>query len=247
MEGDVSDAEIIEESTSSEVVLPPVYMPTMMLNSEQAIEHARQLRELIGKVFEEGVDFGKVGKAKKPTLLKPGAEWGMKVFGLGHEFEIVETEWTQGSDTAPPTKWGITYRCKATKTLPSGVTITVGTCDGHASRDEDNFKKVPWNTIVKMSQKRAFVGVALQATGLSGSFTQDIEDDPNFREGVILDATPLLELLTDEQRAALRAYWKSRGWPAPNRLSGFHALEVAFTIGQFAVLSPDAMFVVELP
>ena len=36
--------------------------------------------------------------------------------------------------------------------------------------------RAPWNTLIKMSQKRSYVGAAIDATGAAGLFTQDMED-----------------------------------------------------------------------
>jgi hypothetical protein len=38
--------------------------------------------------------------------------------------------------------------------------------------------RAPWNTVIKMAQKRALVGAAIDATAAGGLFTQDLEDLP---------------------------------------------------------------------
>lgn len=54
------------------------------------------------------------------------------------------------------------------------------------------------NTIMKMAQKRAFVGAVLIATGASEFFTQDVEDMETFgvEEGVVIDAPKQTETKT---------------------------------------------------
>ncbi len=46
------------------------------------------------------------------------------------------------------------------------------------------------NTILKMSEKRAFVSAILMATGASDIFTQDIEDFPELVEGHVIQSGP---------------------------------------------------------
>jgi hypothetical protein len=36
--------------------------------------------------------------------------------------------------------------------------------------------RAPWNTLIKMAQKRSYVGAAIDATAAAGLFTQDLED-----------------------------------------------------------------------
>ena len=89
--------------------------------------------------------------------------------------------------------------------MPDGRSVVVATCDGYAGYDEDRFftsaeqaeakeranaarynravntskfaeYRAPCNSVIKMSQKRAMVGAALQATSASSLFTQDMED-----------------------------------------------------------------------
>ena len=69
---------------------------------------------------------------------------------------------------------GITYRC----TVYRPDSSIVATCDGYCGRDETGRQSVNWNTIVKMAQKRALVGAALNATASSGLFTADLDDEP---------------------------------------------------------------------
>jgi hypothetical protein len=140
-------------------------------------------------VLVQGVDYDVIpGTGTKPTLLKPGAERLMQVFGLGHEMVRGEV------DPDPEGgHWGVWYTCRVTKTLLDGREIVVSSCEAYASYDEDKFwdakwegpkgnrkkvgmKKSPWNTVAKMAQKRALVGACLTATATSGLFTQDVEE-----------------------------------------------------------------------
>jgi len=194
------------------------------MTAEDAQAQAETIRQMTAAVLKKDVDFGVIPGTKKPSLLKPGAEWLLKWYGLGHEFEMLDTE--IGEDLK---KFGVTYRCRVTKAMPNGTAVTVATCDGYASRDEKQWAKAPWNTIIKMAQKRAMVGAALQATGSSGLFTQDMED--TVTQSRFLDLTPLIETLTEDEKARARSMWMARKYPAPSRMDGVQALEAAFELG----------------
>jgi hypothetical protein len=43
--------------------------------------------------------------------------------------------------------------------------------------------RAPWNTLIKMAQKRSYVGAAIDATAAAGLFTQDLEDMPQSAAG----------------------------------------------------------------
>ena len=79
--------------------------------------------------------------------------------------------------------------------------------------------RAPWNTLIKMAQKRSYVGAAIDATGAAGLFTQDMETF------VSVDATPAA--LSAAGRAAiaqlpqpvakeLDAWYHAVNWPGPD-------------------------------
>lgn len=66
------------------------------------------------------------------------------------------------------------------ETLPKkGHKSQFGKGDYYTFRVDNTDLFTLWNTIDKMAQKRALVGAALVAFGLSDRFTQDIEDNPS--------------------------------------------------------------------
>ena len=169
---EATEVETVEEP-STEVV---TYRPQFVMSPKEAAAQADQIREAVAAVLKEDVDYGKIpGAGEKPVLLKPGAEWLLKWFGFGSEVE--EKRLDTDEDGKP---YGVTYRARVTKPLADGRLVTVSTCEGYAGYDERKFDngryKAPWNTIIKMAQKRAIVGACLLATGTSGLFTQDLED-----------------------------------------------------------------------
>jgi hypothetical protein len=79
--------------------------------------------------------------------------------------------------------------------------------------------RAPWNTLIKMSQKRSYVGAAIDATGAAGLFTQDMED--------VAGVTAVPAAMSAAGRAAigklpkavgkeLDAWYTALNWPGPD-------------------------------
>ena len=103
--------------------------------------------------------------------------------------------------------------------------------------------RAPWNSVIKMAQKRAMVGAALAATSASTLFTQDVEDlapvqaapeGPKFGD-VAMDA---LKALPGPVLEAVGKWYRSKGWPDPREWDAVQwctALQAAgFIAGQRA-------------
>lgn len=146
---------------------PPV-LPARVSPDELKAQ-ANECRELMKAVLARNIDYGQIPGTPKPSLYKSGAEWLLKWARLGHRLVQVDKD---RNEEGRPT--GVTYRCEVF--LLDDSSSVVATCDGYAGRDEPKWAKAPWNTILKMAQKRALVGATLQATATSGLFTQDVED-----------------------------------------------------------------------
>jgi len=68
--------------------------------------------------------------------------------------------------------YGVGYKC----VLHDSQGRVVGVCDGWADKTEPKARTWNKNTVMKMAQKRAFVGATLYACNASAIFTQDEED-----------------------------------------------------------------------
>ena len=156
------------------------------------------MREITKAALTEGVDFGVIPGTDRQSLLKPGAEMLLLAAGLGFTIRKIEDEDSR-------THQGVTYRC----TVRRGD-LVVAECDGYTGYDESRYfrsaeaseaqerayakrdrrppredkfveYRAPWNTLVKMAQKRALVGAALNAVAGSGLFLgtdPDTDDTP---------------------------------------------------------------------
>ncbi len=118
------------------------------------------------------VDFGKVPKAKTPSLWKSGAEKVLFGFGLYYDTEI--------TDSYKDYKNGVFYYEVMAKAYDSNGKV-VRTGVGCANTNESGFGTASGfnsaNNCLKKAKKRAIVDLALTLGSLSNCFTQDIEDD----------------------------------------------------------------------
>jgi hypothetical protein len=133
------------------------------------------VREMRKAVLTEGTDYARLPGTNKPTLLKPGAEMLLLAANLGFTMQKID-------DLDAREHQGVTYKASVRR----GGDV-VAECEGFAGYDEPRFYKAaagskpeyraPWNTLVKMAQKRALVGAALNATAASGLFIADLDDE----------------------------------------------------------------------
>jgi hypothetical protein len=168
-----------------------VAMSDGSLSAEQVRARAAWVRDIKRAALVDGVDYGTIpGTGDRPALLLPGAE--MLLFAAGYGFTI---------DERPTNRDGALYRCTVLRRDGS----VVAQCDGYAGYDEPKYfvsaeaaeererfyankdkrpvrldrcheYRAPWNTLVKIAQKRAMVGAAKSATAASGLFVADVDD-----------------------------------------------------------------------
>lgn len=81
--------------------------------------------------------------------------------------------------------------------------------------------RAPWNTLIKMAQKRSLVGAAILATSASGLFTQDMEDmgpqaapePPGPKFGDV--AMKFFKGLNQHVLEEVGRWYRGKGWPDP--------------------------------
>ena len=122
-------------------------------------------------------DFGKVGKSKKPSLFKSGAENVLYVHGLLDRYTLEAAhEHTEGEDVF----FFYRFRCDLVAAR-DGMELVVKSGWGSANtREGRSGMQSPWdgaNSAIKMAKKRAMVDAAVSIGRLSGMFTQDMETE----------------------------------------------------------------------
>ena len=120
------------------------------------------------------VDFGKVPKAKTPSLWKSGAEKILLGYGLYYDTII--------TDSYKDYKQGLFYyEVKAIAYDQTGRIVRTGV--GCCNTSESGFGMAgafnSANNALKKAKKRAVVDLALTLGSLSNCFTQDLDDDNN--------------------------------------------------------------------
>lgn len=175
-----------------------------------SLNKVARVQEAIAGALKSGQDFDVIPGTNKPTLLKPGAEKILMMFGLTSEYEIVESieDWNKGV-------FAYTVRCVLSK---NGIKITEGLGSCNSKEDKYRYRwvresEVPIgvdpstlksnqygklrieneeiysqvNTLLKMAKKRAQVDATLTVASLSEVFTQDMEDIKNFNQKEQID------------------------------------------------------------
>lgn len=227
---DIVDAEVVEEEPTTDLA---VYRPQMVLSPADAAVLVAQVAEAKRSAMVAEVDYGHIPGTPKPSLLKPGAEKLLLMFGLG--FDLVRQEVDHDAEGRP---YGVTYRCVVTKSMADRE-VVVAAAEAYGGRDEkkwSNPDKTPWHTILAMTQKRALVAAALRATASSGLFTSDMEDhaQPVSFGSIVQEHILALGEPKTPRRDALAEWWKSRELPRVVDLNAAQAAEVLVRVGQLS-------------
>ncbi len=158
----------------------------------------------IDKQLKDKIDFGVIPGVDRPSLFKPGAEKLEKLYFYRHEKILVEK--IVNPDYIKYTYRTVVYNnasqvvatCEGTCNSHEKKYRYRWVSEKQATEEEkadgQRFKKTGKygdyfsyrientevadleNTIMKMAQKRSYVGAILEATNSSGRFTQDVED-----------------------------------------------------------------------
>jgi len=179
---------------------------------EKTMNKIKQFQIIIKKNLIEGIDYGTIpGCGNKPTLLNPGAQKTLMLFGLNPVFEILNEiedfekglfhykikchvysnskEIAQGIGSCNSWEDKYRYRWVFDKDVPKEFKLADLMSKTKFSRRGNPYKvyRIPnddtatqANTILKMAEKRALVHTALFVGSLSDTFTQDIEDNPDY-------------------------------------------------------------------
>lgn len=160
-------------------------------------KRASILHEIMRGVMKEGTHYGTIPGTPKPSLWKAGAEVLCMTFRLAPMLESrvaaddPEAEWAYTGTRRDGTV--VTGTCVGFFEVESVCTIqgptgeVLSRCSARCNNREAKYRGLSVfeirNTILKMSEKRAFVSAVLMATGASDIFTQDLEDFPELIGG----------------------------------------------------------------
>lgn len=165
----------------------------------QTLQKIEQVQVLVQNQLKQGHDYDTIPGTSKPTLLKPGAEKILMLFGLTSEYDFLEKieDYEKGI-------FAYTVKCILSK---NGQKITegLGSCNSKENKyrwrwvkektdgqvvyktktnrwgkeeyqieNDEIFSQA--NTILKMAKKRSQIDAVLTVASLSELFTQDLED-----------------------------------------------------------------------
>lgn len=178
-------------------------LPSPVVSLEVWARRRADFNRFVNEQLRENIDYGRIPGVDKPTLLKPGAEKIMQLYGCAVELAV-----TRRDVDAATGHLAIEVEVKA-MALAGGQTVGmgVGSCSTYESkyryrwewwntsgqpapgtewertksgkwrkRVENRDLADQWNTVLKMAKKRAMVDLALTISGASERFTQDVED-----------------------------------------------------------------------
>lgn len=175
--------ELVEASRGTAVAAYEPMRP--LLTPKELIARQKELATMIQEGLTKGVDYGVIpGTTSKPTLLKPGAEKLCLIYGIMADYSIsdstvdhlIEIGWEKyGKRGTSVGLYRYVYKCTLRDRSGRAVASGEGVCSSLESKYCTRPKDVE-NTILKMAQKRALVAATLNAFGLSGEFTQDLDD-----------------------------------------------------------------------
>src|SRR5579859_7073665 len=217
-----------------------LYQPGQPLTAVQIRAHVNLIQEVMRAVMKENTHFGIIPGCKKPSLWKPGAEVLFVTFHISVD-PVVEDLSIEGEArfrvTARATSTNGIHLGAAVGEASSDeekYKWREVICREEWDATPEDQRRTKWkrgrekaypvqqirteiadcrNTIVKMAFKRASVALALQVTGASDIFTQDIEDLPTeMRDAAINgDAKPAENLPAEIKRKEPQ----SSGAPSP--------------------------------
>lgn len=156
-----------EVSDMADKELVTVERAALPVDFKQQRELMVELEKFIRDLLKEKTDFGTIPGTNKPTLYKAGAEKLCGAFNLAPRYTILD-------QTVEPDKPFYRYQVRC-NLVNRRTGETWADCIGECISTEPGRQKAPSNTILKMAQKRAYVGATLHATFTSDRFTADMD------------------------------------------------------------------------
>lgn len=162
----------------SEALVPIPTIPHE-LTVPEVLAQAEKIKLAMHQAMEEGVHFGRIPNTPKPTLFKAGAEKLCLIFRLDPQYQSTEA---RDGDHLTVKSLCTLYHIPTGQRFGSGE----GSCStreakyAYRKRGGDRAANLDlpdqWNTVLKMSNKRALIAAVLNVTAASDIFTQDLED-----------------------------------------------------------------------
>lgn len=183
------------DNQQNEVVGFDPRLPITKDDLKSALARRNLLKEFVKSQMVQDVDFGTIPGCPKPCLFKPGAEKLAQLFGFGVRINGKDKEIDLHQNFAMFSYTAEVYHLK--------TSVIISQCEGSCNSHERKYKTRTvknvkeetaigdiMNTLMKMAQKRAYVGAVIQATGASDFYTQDV-DSPEEAAQVGINPPPV--------------------------------------------------------
>ena len=191
----------MSEDTVLETIEDKSVVATATLEEYQADRD--KMLGFVNDKLQEGVDFGEMYEgAKKPSLLKPGAEKVCILLQIEPVFVADRDTWTMMGKQSGHVNL-VCYllnqerklrALKMIKELGKENEATIfkmlAIAEGRGAGYLNEKKTTNDNSLIKIVEKRSLVDAVLRVAGLSEMYTQDGEDTPAVTPGATPGATP---------------------------------------------------------
>jgi len=159
------------EKTNKEI--ETVEPTTEIIDIKGASSKLAAMMAFVKQNLRKGHDYMSIAGGK-PTLLKSGAE-KMNIL-MGYSAEYHKTK-----EVMNPTDsfYYVEIKCVLNSKNGSEVAQCIASCNNKERNRQNIAFPDSLNTVLKMAEKRAYVGATLNANALSQFYQQDIEDAAN--------------------------------------------------------------------
>jgi len=163
------------------------------MTPEQLKNEVARVQTIMDECMKEGVHYGRIKGASKPSLWQPGAQLLYLSYRLAPHFKRTDIS----TDDEVAFEVECTFRHKVTDVIwGSGQGSSTSKEPVHRNRNKSEVR----NTLIKMACKRALVAATMNVTpGATAIFTQDLED---FRHWFQEEAQPAEQPKTRRRKAA---------------------------------------------
>lgn len=205
-----------------------IVQSTGRLSAAEVVQHAMVVQDVMRAVMKPELHYGKIPGTDKPTLFQPGADVLCMTFRIAPEFSIEDLSTAdvvryrvtcrgvhqlsgvtlgscvgEASSGEEKYKWRRAVHDKEFDATPAALRRIKYARNYEAKQVRTEPADVA-NTVLKMAEKRAKIGMVLNVTAASDMFGQDLED---------LDAA-LRDSLVGEPQAEQPQQQAPAVWPA---------------------------------
>ena len=144
---------------------------TEIVDVKGASNKLAALMEFVKENLKKGNDYMSI-QGGKPSLMKSGAEKMNILVGYSAEYEKI-------SQVMNPTDnyYYVEVKCTLRNKQGQKVAECLASCNNQEKARKNIAFADALNTVLKMAEKRAYVGATLNANALSQFYTQDLEDE----------------------------------------------------------------------